>query len=308
MDDRPIRGIFPALVTTYDKSGGIDTALQRELISRLIAQGAHGFFICGTTAEFPVLALEEREKLTELVASEVTGQVPITVHVASPQVGDAVRLAQHAARAGAQAISSIPPYYYPTRRSSALDYLREIATSTELPFYYYHIPGCTGFPIDVAFAEQLVKLPNFAGMKWSDPNFALFQQVQSAIGNAYQFVCGVDCMFLSSLLLGGQGAVGSNYNYLLPVFRRMWAEYESGDLVKARELQLLANRFINVIDRYPNIAAVKGTLSVLDFDVGGPRAPISDLDAKEKTELKAALEAAGLWEIEGISPSYQRRS
>ena len=64
---RPIKGLFPALATAFDAQGNLDANLQKELVNRLLAQGADGFFVCGTTGEFPVLSLDEREHLLELV-------------------------------------------------------------------------------------------------------------------------------------------------------------------------------------------------------------------------------------------------
>ena len=121
--NRPVHGVIPAMVTAFDERGDFDPAVQRALVSRLLTQGAHGLFVGGTTGEFPHLTLEEREHLTELVATEVSGEVPIIVHVGTPRLPDAVRLAQHAARIGVQAVSTVPPHYYSYRPPAVLDRL-----------------------------------------------------------------------------------------------------------------------------------------------------------------------------------------
>ncbi len=305
---RPIQGLFPALATAFDAQGNLDANLQKELVNRLLAQGADGFFVCGTTGEFPVLSLDEREHLLEIVVAEVTGQVPIAVHAGTPRVEDAVRLAQHAARIGAQAISTVPPYYYAHRVSATLDYLDEIATATDLPFYYYHIPECTGQTIDTRFLEKLLTLPNFAGLKFSDTNFSLFQELKDFAGPDCQFVCGVDTMFLSSLLLGAEGAVGSTFNLLLPLFRKLWKAHRSDDINAAHEHQLRANHVINLLNRHPHIAAVKESLRLLDLDIGEPRRPLSRLSPQEKSRFAEALTKINVWEIDGILPTIQNRS
>ena len=298
----PIRGIFPALLTAYDAEGELDSQLLRALISRLLTQGAQGFFICGTSAEFTVLSVDERETVAEIALSEVTGQVPVAVHVGAPRVEDAIRLAQHAARRGADAISSVPPYYYPTRSTTVIEYLREIATATTLPFYYYHIPSCTGQPLDVALLDELLKLPNFVGLKFSDPNFVLFQQLKRHAASRAQFICGADCMLLSSLMLGGEGAVGSTYNFLLPLFVKEWKAYTRGELDTAQSVQAQANKLILLLDDYPHIAAVKEALRILDLSIGEPRPPLSRMDPSEKEELAEQLMKNGLWDIAGITP------
>src|SRR5215813_3824995 len=164
---RNLEGIIPALHTAYNRQEEIDFNVQRDLVRRLVSQGVHGLFLCGTSAEFLFLSLEEREKITELVAAEAMGQVSIIVHVGAPRPSDAVRLAQHAARLGVQALSSVPPYYYSYRPSAIIDYLQEVASSTDLPFYYYHLPERTGVALDERLWERILSVPNLAGMKYS---------------------------------------------------------------------------------------------------------------------------------------------
>ncbi len=298
---RFVQGVIPALVTAFDPRGEFDPGIQRALVSRLITQGAHGLFVGGTTGEFPHLTLEEREHLAELVATEVSGEVPIIVHVGTPRIQDAVRLAQHAARIGVQAVSTVPPHYYSYRPPAVLDYVEEIATATDLPCYYYHIPSCTAQEIDDAFLKRLLEIPNIAGLKYSQPDFATFKRLKQAAGPDFQFLCGVDTMFLPSLMLGGAGGIGSTYNFLTPLFLTIWKAYQKGDYRTAQAAQARADHIIATLERFPIIAAVKETLRILDLDVGSPRPPLSRLRSAEPSRLAEALMEAGVWEIDGVA-------
>jgi N-acetylneuraminate lyase len=299
--NRHIQGIIPALVTAFDARGELEPRLQRALVSRLLTQGVHGLFVGGTTGEFPHLTLEERERLTELVAAEVSSQVPIIVHVGTPRIQDAVRLAQHAARIGVHAVATVPPYYYSYRPPAVLDYVEEIATATDLPCYYYHIPTCTGQAIDGAFLERLREVPNVVGLKYSQPDFSTFKRLKESAGPDFQFFCGVDTMLFPSLMMGAAGGVGSMYNFLTPLFVLVWKAYRRGDYRAAHAAQAEADRIITLLERFPIIAAVKETLRILDLDVGPPRPPLSHLSSSESERLAGALMEAGIWEIEGIA-------
>ena len=300
--NRSIQGIIPALLTAFDSRVELDLRVQKELVSRLLTQGAHGIFVGGTTGEFPHLTLEERESLAELVAAEVAGQVAVIVHVGTPRVQDAVRLAQQAARLGVQAISTVPPYYYSYRRAAVLDYVEEIATATDLPCYYYHIPECTGQTVDTAFLERLLGLPNLVGMKYSETSFVDFKRFERCVGPDFQLLCGVDTMVFPALVLGADGAVGSMYNFLTPLFLTLWKAYQAGDNVAASNAQTRADRVIAVLERYPVIAAVKETLRLLDLDLGPPRPPLNQLRPEDARQLASALLEAGVWEIDGVAP------
>ncbi len=296
---RPLEGIFPAIHTAFDAREEIDFNAERALIRRLIAQGVHGLFVCGTSAEFPLLSIEEREKLAEIVAAEAAGHTDIVVHVGAPRPRDAVRLAQHAAGLGARALSAVPPYYYSYRNDSVLEYLREVASSTPLPFLYYHIPERTGVEIDERFVEKLISLPNVAGMKYSHTDLAFQERVQSLAGPRFRIFCGTDEILLPSLVTGAAGAIGSTYNFLAPLFLPLWKAFQNGRLADAQALQHRANRVITVLSRYPGIAASKAALRILGLDLGEPRAPQSRLDHGERAALARDLVAAGLRDLDG---------
>ena len=48
---RPLEGIFAAIHTAFDAREEIDFNAERDLIRRLIAQGVHGLFACGTSVK-----------------------------------------------------------------------------------------------------------------------------------------------------------------------------------------------------------------------------------------------------------------
>jgi N-acetylneuraminate lyase len=295
---RPLTGIIAALHTAFDDQEEVDFTALRDLVRRVVAQGVHGLFLCGTAAEFTLLSLEEREKITELAVAEASGQVAIAVHVGTPRPRDAVRLAQHAAQLGADALSSVPPYYYPYRPAAILAYLREVAASTDLPFYYYHIPERTGVRLDEAFLAELVAIPNLAGMKFSDVDLALLERLLRGAGRDCRFLCGVDELLLPALLLGAAGAIGSTYNFLAPAFAALWEACRAGKIEEARALQTRANRIIGALADFPALAASKEVLRLTGLDLGPPRLPGERLDPAEREALRRKLIAAGMEGIE----------
>ncbi|MDF2657919.1 MAG: N-acetylneuraminate lyase [Paenibacillus sp.] len=68
---------------------------------------------------------------------------------------DSAELARHAERAGADAISSVPPFYYAYTEQAVKDYWLEAINSADLPFLIYHIPGATGFQVTPRLVRDL---------------------------------------------------------------------------------------------------------------------------------------------------------
>src|SRR6201986_4588995 len=104
------RGSFPALVTPF-KNGALDEAAFRALVSWQIAEGTHGLVPVGTTGESPTLSHDEHRQVVEWCVDEAKGRVPVIAGAVSNCTTEAVELAKHAEKAGAEAVLVVTPYY-----------------------------------------------------------------------------------------------------------------------------------------------------------------------------------------------------
>lgn len=291
-----IRGIIPALHTAFTSGGEFDPARQARLVERLITQGVHGLFAGGSTGEFPLLSLEEREELTRTVVSAAAGRIPVIIHAGAPDTRTAVRLARNAVAEKASAVSALPPYYYRHRPPELLDHFRAVAAASEpLPFYAYHLPQLTGVAMEPEIISGLLTIPNFAGLKWSDPDLFGLGEAVETFGPRADVLSGRDEVLLAALTLGARGAIGSTYNFLAPWFVSLWDSYSRGDLSEAGACQARSTRVIRVVLR------PEGTLSPgkeatrwAGADCGEPRAPLKRYSDAERRALESELESAGL--------------
>ena len=104
------RGSYTALVTPF-KNGCVDEAAFRELVSWQIDEGTHGLVPVGTTGESPTLSHDEHRKVVEWCIDEARGRVPVIAGAGSNSTREAVDLAVHAEKAGADAVLVVTPYY-----------------------------------------------------------------------------------------------------------------------------------------------------------------------------------------------------
>src|SRR5512140_1616880 len=61
------KGVFPALVTPFDRGGSVDIPQLKSLIDLLISEGVAGLVVAGSTGEFYSQGKEERIRLFEAV-------------------------------------------------------------------------------------------------------------------------------------------------------------------------------------------------------------------------------------------------
>ncbi len=177
-----------------------------------------------------------------------------------------------------------------------LDHFRAVAAASEpLPFYAYHLPQLTGVEMDPEIISGLLTIPNFAGLKWSDPDLFGLGEAVETFGHRADVLSGRDEVLLAALTLGARGAIGSTYNFLAPWFVSLWDSYARGDLSEAGAFQARSTRVIRVVLR------PEGTLSPgkeatrwAGADCGEPRAPLKRYSDAERRALESELESAGL--------------
>ncbi|MBF0248528.1 MAG: dihydrodipicolinate synthase family protein, partial [Alphaproteobacteria bacterium] len=104
------KGSFVALITPF-KDGQVDDATYQSFVDWQIKEGTHGLVPCGTTGESPTLTHEEHKRVTESCISVAAGRVPVMAGAGSNSTAEAIDLARHAQKAGADSILVVTPYY-----------------------------------------------------------------------------------------------------------------------------------------------------------------------------------------------------
>ena len=134
------RGLIDVPVTPFTPDNKVDLDTFARVIEFLLAHNASSLCINLHLAESLNLTLDER-KLTAKAAVEVTaGRVPVIVHVSTPGTDQAVDLARHAEKIGADCVVAIAPYYWKPSQEQLYDHFAAIMTATELPFIAYNSP------------------------------------------------------------------------------------------------------------------------------------------------------------------------
>lgn len=289
-----IQGILPALLTPFDAQGRLNTAVLRALVRFQMGAGVAGFFVNGGTGEGLLLDPAERKRALEVVLDEAAGQVAVIAHIGALATHAATELAAHAAAAGATAVAAIPPIYFRVDTAALLDYYRAIAEAADgLPVWLYHIPGATGVSITAATFEELFKIEQVQGLKYTAYDFYTMRNLmEMADGRPFTLLSGPDEMCLPALVMGAPGAIGTTYNMLPGHFVRLYEAYKKGDLETAQQMQFAANRVIKAFTSVSSIAALKRIMERMGFDCGLPRRPLRPLTEEEEETLWQALAAS----------------
>jgi 2-dehydro-3-deoxy-D-pentonate aldolase len=236
---RPLRGVVPPLATPLRGRDQLDHIALARLVDRVVAGGVHGLFVLGTTGEAAALSTRLRRELVDLVVELVEGRIPILVGVSDTALVESLAAAEHAARAGADAIVATTPYYLPLEQPELLDYFRSLHDESPLPLYLYNMPGLTKTWISLDVIGAAMELPNVVGLKDSSGDLAYFAEVAGQLGRRpdWSLLIGPEMLMVDAIARGGHGCVGGGANVHPQLFVRLFEAVVRGDPSKADRLQ-----------------------------------------------------------------------
>lgn len=156
---RPYRGVFPVVPTTFTESGELDLASQRRCVDFMIDAGSDGLCILANFSEQFVLSDDDREVLTRHILEHVAGRVPVivtTTHFGTQVCAERSRRAQ---AQGAAMVMVMPPYHGATIRvGEALihEFYARLSDAIDIPIMIQDAP-VAGTPMSAAFLAHLAR-------------------------------------------------------------------------------------------------------------------------------------------------------
>lgn len=269
-------GVWPAMVTPMDDEGRIRPESAAPLVEKFVREGAGGIYLCGSTGQGPLLTVDERKTLAEATVTAAAGRLPVMIHVGALRIEDCLDLARHAASIGADAVSSVPPMYYPPTLRSAVEHYRRIGAATGLPFYAYNfvLPNCT---VD-AYVEALLQVPNIRGIKFTNRDMYEMARLKIVSEGRLNVLSGADETFLAAQAQGADGAIGSTQNVATPLFRAVLEAAQTGRWEEARRMMLQTVRLVHEVTIAHGLAGLHAILTEEGIPCGRPRHPLPTLD------------------------------
>jgi 4-hydroxy-tetrahydrodipicolinate synthase len=287
------RGSFTALITPM-KNGTLDEKAFRDFVEWQISEGTHGLVPVGTTGESPTLSHEEHMQVVEWCIDQAKDRLPVIAGAGSNSTKEAVALARHAEKAGADAVLVVTPYYNKPTQEGLYQHYKAINDAIGIPIIIYNIPARSVVDMSVETMKRLWELKNIAGLKDATANIMRISQQRAALGPDFNQLSGEDGTALGFMAHGGHGCISVTSN----VAPRLCAEFQKaclkGDFATALTYQdklmpLHTNLFVEA-----SPAPTKYALSLLGKCAETSRLPIVGLSEKAKGVVREAMVHAGL--------------
>ena len=278
-----ISGVITAMVTPFSADGDLDLDAARRRARHLVAPGAHGRVVAGTTGEAPTLSDREKLHLLEAVLDEIGDAATIICGTGSNDTRHSAHLTREACGAGAHAVLVVTPYYNKPNRAGLRAHFSTVAEAAgETPVILYNIPSRTVINLPPEFlADNVV-----AVKQANDDELGPIEGLEVLAGN--------DGIFLRCLAIGGTGGILVSSHLVGPEMREIYDAATAGDIERAREIdERLAPIYEATVVTANPIPVKTGLelLGVIDAHLRLPMIPASD---EERGVVRTALERHGL--------------
>lgn len=294
MTSAPFGTVLTAMVTPLHEDGSVDLDGVQKVAQHLVDNGHDGIVVSGTTGESPTTTGAEDGETLAAVKDAVGDRASIVAGVGTNDTRHSVELAQQAAKAGADALLLVTPYYNKPSQGGVLQHFRLVADATDLPIMAYDVPGRTATTIALETYRELATWDKVTSVKDATGDLARTAQL---VDLGFAVYSGDDVNTLGYLAYGAAGVVSVAGHVCGNQLRAMVDAFHAGDHAEALRIHTSLVPAFEAIMGVPNYGATTAKaalelLGVLDNRVVRP--PLLALDEAEVADLRAGLAAAGL--------------
>lgn len=292
MPSSPFGRVIPAMVTPMKDDGTVDYQAAGTLARRLVADGADGILVNGTTGESPVTHMDEKVELVRVVKQAV--DVPVISGAGSNDTAHTVRMVEMTQEAGADALLVVMPYYSRPSQRGVVAHFEAVCRSAERPVILYDVPGRTGLHVELDTYCRLAELKQVAGVKDATGDLAAVPRKMKETGLTWY--SGDDGLYLPFLALGASGIISVMAHVASAPMQELATRYDRGDMAGAQELAATLDPLVRALNGDGQQAVMaKAALKVAGI-IGGTAMRLPNLGPgrDELDKAREGMKASGL--------------
>lgn len=278
------RGLYPPLITPFDRTGSVDEQALRDHVDFVIENGADGFCAGSSTGEFMNLTREEWEQVLQVCKEANGGRVPMLAGSGDMATAATVERSRFAEALGCDGLLIIPPWYQVHTMREVYAHYKAVHDAVSVPIMIYNNPPVAGINLTL---EVLTRLTNDGIVQYikdanSDPY--MLARLKMTVGDKLGIFYGHDNNALGAFAFGATGWVSGSGNFdPARLSRIVHLCIDDGDFVEARKLWYEVMPFVDLVtvgrngERPDWIAVIKRGMELRGRRVGTVRPPMLPL-------------------------------
>ena len=288
MTEQKFKGVIISPLTPFTPEGQLDENALANLIEFHIGKGVGGFLALATAGQGPLISIEERKRIAEIILNKSRGRKPVMVQVGALTTRDTVELAKHACALGADAIATLPPIYLRLDFAAYEQHFAAVSAAiAPVPLFIYNNPWAQGRALTV---EELVSLNDKDIIKGVIDSSRDLASVYKLMRYQDRLTCIIaDTKLSMPGLLFGCPALGSAIGNAIPeIFIEMVNAIRANDIAKAVVIELELFRISESL-RSPECGGLHEALAARGLPCGVPRLPVRTPNEEEKVVIRKAM-------------------
>jgi 4-hydroxy-2-oxoglutarate aldolase len=286
-----LSGVFAPIPTPFDDTGAVDAGKLRAALVRFAAGPLAGFIILGSNGEAVLLDEDESDRVIATAREAVPNGRPFIVGTGRESTRASVRAAKRAAELGADAVLVRTPGFFKTQMTSDafVRHYTTVADASPVPVLLYNFTALTGVNLLPAAVSRLASHPNIIGMKESGGDIAHIADLVSGVPGTFAVFAGSAATFYPALAVGCAGGILALGCVVPEICVRLYESTKAGRHDEARELQRRLVPLARLLGPTHGVPGLKAALSLIGYDLGALRAPLTRIPDTAIASLREAL-------------------
>ena len=283
-----LKGILLPTTTPFDLDGHISTHDITSNINEWSARGVIGFVVLGSTGER--VHLDEREYLEVIEVSRAATDSVLIAGAGQQSTINTIKEIENAARAGAEAVLVITPYFYrpAMTQETLINYYTAVADAAPVPVLLYSMPPLTGIKIEPETVARRSEHPNIIGVKDSSNDVASFRRTVEHCPADFAVMTGNGTVLLDALRAGATGGILAVGCVVPEVCVEIFRSFAAGQ--DAEKLQEELTPLASAVTTKYGIGGLKAALDFAGYRGGAVRAPLRMAEEAARAEIKSVLD------------------
>lgn len=294
MDISNLQGSIVALITPFNADGSVDYESLEKLIEFHIDAGTDALLPLGTTGESSTMTHEEDNDVVRFVVEHAAGRIPVIAGSGSNCTQTMLEKSLMYQQLGADGLLLITPYYNKSNEEGIYQHFKTVADAVDIPCIMYNVPGRTGCSISVRNVERLAEHPNIMGIKEASGSIAYASDIAHCLGPDFKMFSGNDDMVVPLMSLGASGVISVWANIQPTLVHEMARAFLTGDVARARRIQLEGLPLVHALFCEVNPIPVKEACAQLGMCEANYRLPLVPMADANRARLVEAMKGAGL--------------
>ncbi|MBN9081460.1 MAG: 4-hydroxy-tetrahydrodipicolinate synthase [Rhizobiales bacterium 62-17] len=297
-----ITGSFVALITPFDRSGGVDFGAFRELLQFHETHGTSAILIMGSTGEVSMLSPDEKKKIIVETAKMKSAKMPLFFGCTGNNTDTTIENVRFARANGADGAILAAPAYICAPEADIESYFLEIADATDLPLGIYNNPPRVKSDLHWDHLLRIFKHPNYVIHKESTTRVGQVAQILAAKPDVSVMCCDSPNLGLvvPTMSLGGHGTANMGGNIApaeVATISKPWTSYAEAEGFKETYLRLLPLLHFNYSAINP--VAIKSLMKAVGLPAGELRRPLTGLEGEALARGVRIVQELGLDKVYG---------